>query len=507
MPTLSELRGRMSAAIDAWRGYESASTSPIGETRDQRYSAYWSLYDGTAFLMLAGRRRGVFRDQRVYRNTRLLYSHAPIVGDFYGAHTYMGALPTDGDRLPDGSRGAIPIDPQAGSDEKNDALRKAIAQWWTRCNWQDQMSIRPTYVSILGDGLTELVDDPDRHGVWPQFVWPGYVTAITLDRVSNVQAYTLEYQVERVTERGKERYKFGKEVTKDTFSYFRDGQPWPDHSEGGHGDAVQENPYGFVPAVWDRYKKSPHGPWGISAIASTRQALYEMVSYFSHGIDYQRKGFGAPVIIKGSMGSGGGTGVVGPSRTTDPAALAEEIAFREVAPTGGIEMLQFDIGDALETIAGIKANILEMNPEADFYHQLREMTSLTGPGAQRALGDAVGRTNLFRNGMDINTNKLDQMAVAISGWRLNRGDWENPTARDEVFRPFSLESYAAGDLDCVILPRDVIPETMDERIRNLASIEALQSDWALGEIGIDENDIARIKADVQAASQIGEFGV
>jgi hypothetical protein len=493
------------ATVDTWRTYPYTLTA---ETLDQRYDAYWSLVDGQAFIQLFGRRQGVFKDQRVYRNTRLIYSHAPLVSDFYAAHTYMGQLATDGKRLPDGSRGAIPVDPQTGNTTTDEALLKAVSQWWNRCNWQDGMSLRPMYVSALGDGLTELVDDPDRHGVWPQFVWPGYVSDIELDAVNNLQAYTVEHSAERKTGKGIERFTFKRIMTKESFAYFRDGVPWDAYGEGNE----VPNPYGFLPAIWDRYKKAPRSVRGISALSPMRQALYELNSTFSHGMDYQRKAFGAPIVIKGSTGASASQ-VIGPTRQTDPAAMAEQVSFMEVEATGGIEQLTFDVGKTLDMLKEVKNGILEVNPEANFYPQLRAMSTLTGPGAERALGDAVSRANLFRSGMDIQTVKLQQMAVAISGWRLNTGAWKNPTPRDEAFRPFGLDSYARGELDMTILDRPVIPETREERIAVLAMIEALQSEWALSEVGLGEladtkagqNLIAGIRSDVQAASQMGAF--
>src|SRR5687768_16492641 len=122
MPSLGALKERIMATVDTWRTYPYTLTA---ETLDQRYDAYWSLVDGQAFIQLFGRRQGVFKDQRVYRNTRLIYSHSPLVSDFYAAHTYMGQLATDGKRLPDGSRGAIPVDPQTPSSTTDEALLKA----------------------------------------------------------------------------------------------------------------------------------------------------------------------------------------------------------------------------------------------------------------------------------------------------------------------------------------------------------------------------------------------
>lgn len=492
----------MSAAVTAWKTY----SEPVGpDTLNDQYEAYLALYEGTAFRLLSGKRQGVFKDQRVYRNTRLVYSHVANVVDFYRGATYLGQLATDGKRLPDGSRGAIPIDPQTGNDASDAQLFKAIAGLWALWNWQDGMTIRPQFVPMLGDGLTELVDDPNRHAAWPQFVWPGYVTdldlAITGSQI-NVSAYTLEYRAIRQTERGEDSFNYRKEVTKEAYRYYKNDAPWSDMSENGHGEWEQENPYGFVPAIWDRYKRG-RGNRGIAAIANARQSLYELNSTFSHAIDYQRKQFAAPVGVKGAGGAV--SQIVGPTRTSDPAQLAESLGLVDLGENGSFEAVQLDIGKTLDMLKEVKADILEMNPEASFYHDLRQMSSLTGPAVERALGDAVGRVNLFRTGMDSNTVKLFQMALAMMGFRIQRGEWGTLNPRDEVYRPYNLDSYKAGLMDMTILGRPVVPQTMDERLDELAKQEALQTRWALGETGLDEDTVQAIRDDM-AAQVLADFG-
>jgi len=486
------------AAVEAWRTY----SAPVGpDSLNDQYEAYLALYDGTAFRLLSGRRQGVFRDQRVYRNTRLIYSHAASVVDFYRAVTYQGQLATDGKRLPDGSRGAIPIDPQTGNDATDEQLRAAIAGLWSLWNWQEGMTIRPQFVPMLGDGMTELIDDPVRHAAWPQFVWPGFVNDLTLDITgTNVTAYALEYQVTRPTPRGEDTFTFRKEVDKKAYRYYRNDAPWDDPD--GHGAWEQENPYGFVPAIWDRYKRT-RGDRGLSAIANTRQALYELNSTFSHSMDYQRKAFAAPVGVKGAGGIA--SQIIGPSRISDPAALGESLGLVDLGENGSFEHITFDIGKTLEMLREAKAGILESNPEASFYHDLRQMSTLTGPAVERALGDAVGRATLFRAGMDVNTIKLQQMALAIMGFRLNTGTWGTLNPRDEVYRPYGLDSYKAGLMDMTILGRPVVPQTMDERLDELARQEALQTRWALGETGLDKDTITGIRDDM-AGTVVADFG-
>lgn len=495
------LMSALLGAIDGWKGAESGESSA---SINVRYEDLWSLYDGSAFHSLAQKNRTIFSQPRVYRNTRLLYSHATIVGDFYASHVYLGALAPDGRRLPDGSPGAIPIDPQTGDDVTDDQLRDAIAHSWMRWNWQDGMTIRPLYCSILGDGLTELIPDNERHTAWPQWMWPGYVVDLQLDQVDNVKGYILEYPVTQVRDGKAETFRFRKEVTPGAYRFWKNDTPWSDNGEGGHGEAEQENPFGFVPAIWDRHKRSPRTYRGLSAIANTRQALVELNSILSHGMDYQRKAFGAPVLIKGGM-KGSAKQVVGPARDEDPSKLPETINFKEVASDGGVEQLQFRIDHTLESIEWTKKGILEANPEADFYHQLRQMTTLTGVAAERALGDAVGRITLARSRYDTQSIKLFQMAVAMCGHAASSGAWGELDERDRVYQPFSLDSYKAGQLDLAILPRAVVPETRSENLAFVASLERLVTKKAFEAVGFDEEEatawIAAIRDSADAAAE------
>ncbi|MCA9861213.1 MAG: hypothetical protein KC438_15910, partial [Thermomicrobiales bacterium] len=295
-----------------------------------------------------------------------------------------------------------------------------------------------------------------------------------------------------------------KEVTPDAYRFWKNDSPWSDNGEGGHGAAEQENPYGFVPAIWDRHKRSPRTYRGLSAISNTRQALIELNSVLSHGMDYQRKAFGAPVLIKGGM-KGAAKQVVGPTREEDPAKLAETINFKEVAADGGVEQLQFRIDHTLESLEWTKKGILEANPEADFYHQLRQMTTLTGVAAERALGDAVGRITLARSRYDTQSIKLFQMAIAMCGHAVANGSWGTLDERDKVYRSFNLDSYKSGQLDLAILPRSVVPETRSENLAYVAGLERLVTQKAFEELGYDQDEsaawIAALQSSADAAAE------
>lgn len=514
------LRGRVMYALgasrEAWQQYDKDIP---GQRFEDRYAERWAMFDGTAFSEPL--RRSVARSHPgIYRNTKLLWKHVEGVANFYATTVYFGDLSTDGEPLPDGSLGAIPIDPQVGGNaEREKALRVGIAELWAAWNWRQHMTLRPFFGSILGDCLTEIVDDVDHNMVYPSIVWPGYVKEIEIDFVGNVKRYVLEYKVTEQDRTGQTTtYDFRKEVDGEAFRYFRDDKPYDQYGDG----AVVPNPYGFVPAVWDRHRIG----WterGISAIDGTRTAVAELNSLLSHAVDYQHKQFYAPILIKGKVLRPGQTQVElskppkGATLNTngDPDRSWFASTFDLLPASENADLVQpvFDIGKTDLMIERLQQGILSENPEASFYHDLREMRELSGPGAERALGDAVGRAKLARSSYDPGTIKINQMSLAIGGLRANDGTWATGpdgrrrplTRRQSVFLPFDLNSFKAGHMDFGIRERAVIPETESERLDIIMRQERLLTTWGYSQIGIEETEARRIIKERQDSEAIGAF--
>jgi len=506
---MTALSTAYSAGVHAWQH------GPIPleiDVLQARYQEKWQIYTGELFESIL--RHNPYReDPSIYQNTKLLWKPVEAIVDFYAGVIYQGPLSTDGKPMPDGTRGAIPIDPQvpepnipetvdgdeARSETPNgDRLRRAIAELWSAWNWQQQMSLRPMYGAALGDCLTELVDDTDRRFVYPQVVWPGYVKEIELDYVGNVQAYTLEYRVEEKQPNGSMKsHLFRKEVTKEDFRYFRDDQP---HDEYGEG-AVVANVYSFVPAVWDRHRiAAPGHVRGKAATDGTRQALLQLNSIFSHAFDFQRKAFWLPPLMAGGGKTGGGSRQVDVTGPPTGFNLAE--TFNYVPVPEGASLLQptIDIGQTREMLADLREGILSENPEASFYQQMRQMQQVTAPGAERLMGDVKNRVDLARAGYDAGSVKLFQMALSMCGFRANGPTWKRDASgrsrplnrRQMAFLPYDLESFDRGELDLAILPRPIVIPTETERLEVIAMKEALSSSYGLEEAGLNPDQIASI---------------
>ena len=528
------LLGRlMSAATTGWTAakedWAGGPSDPVVDALQALYLERWMLYTGELFSASSP----ILRDPRVYQNTRLLFKIHESVGNFYAASIYQGDLSTDGKQLPDGTRGAIPIDPQVKDAAKAAALMTAIAELWSAWNWRQQMSLRPLYGAVLGDVLTELVDDVDRGFVYPQVVWPGRVVAIELDYVGNVMSYALEYMVSETDDRGiTETYKYRKEVDKREFRYFKDDEPF-DYYGGG---AVQPNPYGFVPAIWDRHRiGAPGSVRGLSATDGTRQALLELNSIFSHGFDFQRKKFAMPVIVSGRISKPGQSelGAAAPPSDGQPRKplldsiwarqqadrQAQQVSFLETDNEKvTIQEVSFDVGKTLEMIAALREGIEAENPEGRFYSELRSMTQVTAPGAERLMGDVKARVDLARAGYDMQTVKLIQMALSMCGFRANSGAWTRRpdvngvmrsvklTRRQQVFLPFNLDTYHSGDMDFGISTRPLVLPTESERVELVALKESLQTQWGMEQAGLTPDEAKRVIREKQEAFDlVGDF--
>jgi hypothetical protein len=461
------------AALVAWRrSYFDPEQVTGGQyiySRAAEFRLLWSYYDNSAFEQLA-QWQGYKKTYSLYRQTRSLYNPVRRLVDFYAAQVYPGVLSEDGTKLPEGIPLAIPL-----AEDTPTQLKAAIAQFWQWTNWQAGKAIYVRYGAAAGSVLVEVVDDLARAKVTANVVWPGLVTNLNLDATGNVKAYTIEYMAydaDRDT-----TYTFKKMVDRDLFQTFRDGRPWaPDGME-----PVVPNPYGFTPAVWAKHRDLG-GDHGAPAIHGTLGKIDESNSLASHIHDQVHKIIAAPLILwsAGKLDNLVGKGKRGNTDEFDvPEADREQILLLKGPPDGHKDTLagDLDIAAAMGVLERLLTEIEQDYPELGMYRELRAMTQVTGPGAQRVMGDVGANVWESSANYDAGSIKLFQMAVAISGWRVGNGDWGPTLSRQqEKFRPYGLDSYAKGDLDFTIAPRPLIPVTEAERMANERQKVGLEAD-------------------------------
>lgn len=448
------------------------------ESRATHYRHLWQMYENAKFENTAQWQR-YKADHNLYRYIRNIYNPTRRLVDFYAGIIYPGVLTTDARRLPDNSRIAIPL-----AEDTDPALVEAVGQLWQWSNWRAGSSLMVRYGACLGDVFVEIVDDIEGGTVRMEVVWPGLVTDLDLDAVGNVKAYAIEYDAQ--TPEG-ENYTYRREVGQDVIRTYRDDSP---AEYDGH-PAEYPNPYGFAPAVWipHTYTGGDHGHPAMRNIGKFDEAN----NVWSAANDHLMRALNAPTVVAGggNMAPLAGAGKQGSSG--DLSGSEQEKLKLLQAPLGA-EIHQLSPTGVEETLMNIDRLIREIeddHPELTMYKQLRDMAHVTGPGAERMLGDAATYIQDARSNYDTHSAKLFQMAVAVGGFRANSGAWGRQlSSQQRSFLPFRLDSYRRGELDLDILPRPIIPETPRERI------ERERMEWAL------DNDRRQSRGDGEQAAGI-----
>lgn len=484
--------------------FQRVYADPVGETtrgafesRAARYNLLWHYYQNSAFedarLWQAYKAK-----YGLYRQTRSIYNPARRLVDFYAGIVYPGVLSADAARLPDNTPLAIPL-----AEDINPALAAAIGQVWRWSNWQAAMRVMVRYGAALGDVAVELVDDVDAGKVVCVVRWPGQIADLTLDDMGNVKGYALEYDYE---EADGQRYTYRKEVDQESIRTYRNGQPWL--YDGVPAEVA--NPYGFAPLVWAKHTDigGDHGEPALRNIAKWDEL--NMLASAVH--DHAMKVLHAPLLITGEN-----IGKLGEEQTkrlptpdlTNPYGDRESLNLLKAASGGDIRAATLPQGDALALIDRDIAEIEHDHPEIGMYTKLREMAQVTGPGAERMFGDVRTYVDEARGNYDLQSVKLFQMAVAIGGWRLSRGDggWAQRTRQQEALDGFDLTSYARGELDFEIMPRPLVPP-IPERQADATVVKTevdagIPLKTALRRQGWSEKELAQLEEDAAAEKSAG----
>ena len=443
------------------------------ETEDARladYATLWAYHENSVFDDVA--RWQTYRTaHRLYRATRPIYNPARRLARFYTGVVYQGEWATDPAQMT-AKTSAIPW-----SERTPAPLLGAIAQIYQWSNWQSRKNIALRYAAAVGDALVTVVDDLQRAKVYPDVVWPGHVVEIDLDPTGNVTYYAIEYDADELDERGQptgQSYVFRREVSKTYIAEFHDTTP----------TLRAVNPYGFVPAVWMQHTAtgSAHGQ---SALGNPSK-IDELNSLAAHALDQAHRVLEAPILIAGQSVGGNlseqAKAAAAYGRVQTPAAAQEELKIITAAQGSEIQALRLEAGETMAHMDHLLAEIERDYPELGMFAKLREMSSVTGPAADRMFGDVAALVNEARAQYDQQTVKLFQMCAAIAGWRAGDGAWGLPSqlsTQQRAFLPFNLDSYDRGDLDTSIQSRGLIMPSEDEELRLEQLRGAVENDKAL----------------------------
>lgn len=491
MATGSAIQAGVGQAMSTFRRVYSDPTQMEGgyarPAQANNYGMLWAYYQNSVFEDL-GAWAGYKGRYGLYRNIRSLYNPTRRLVDFYAAHIYPGVLSEDGKALPDGVDLAIPF-----ATDTPPALVAAVAAFWHWSNWQARKDVFVTWAAAAGNVLVELVDDVDAGKITAEVVWPALVTDLDLDPAGNVRLYALQYQV---TGDDNIPYTYRKEVDRDEFRTFKNGQPF-DYSDDGTG-AAYPNPYGFVPAVWVKHQDLG-GDYGAPAIEGSIRRIDEINHLASLLHDQVATLVKAPKLIAAegriqrwqdtarpavsAAGQALAPGPVAgsppvpvpgapPTQATYDAANADRqnLGILQAGKDATVHSLSGDVplADALAIMQELITELEHAHPELVMYTELREMSQVTGPAATRLMGDVANAVYKAAAGYDRASIALFGMAVAMGGMRANAGDWgpaETFSARQRLFLPFDLTSYHQGDLDMAIGQRPLMRQTALESLQ------------------------------------------
>lgn len=500
------------AAIAAFRSPQESSAA--SDVRG-RLNLYWSYYENSNFDSVA-QWEAYRKNYVLYRNIRSIYNPTRRLVNFYVAQVYPGVLSEDATKLPDGVAIAIPF-----SEDTDEKLKMAVAQFWQWSNWQSNNKLMVRYGGATGSCLVEVVDNVERGKVSTSVRWPGLLAdkanddspSLILDDVGNVKFYALEYQA---TDESGDTYTYRKEVSQEAFVEYRDDKVISE----------EENPYGFVPAVWckhidEGWGVDGEGLYGAPAISGSIGKIDELNGLASHTHDHIDILIDSPGIIS----SDGGVGRIGEQANAIKVnRQAAQDEFSTAAATSAMGTLRrlllkapkgaswvplsgnLEPDDVIPAMEHVLTEIEHDFPELGMYQELRKMSEVTGPGAARMMGDVYSRVLEVSGNYDTQSIKLFQMAAAIGGFRFrdNREGWRLKTEAQAKFQFFDLDSYARGDLNMAIMPRPLIPMTEDDtitltgkRLDNAKKAQGIFNDDKILEVaGIsDEDERAEILAE------------
>jgi hypothetical protein len=439
---------------------------------------------------------------RLPRGQRGIYNPTRRAVNFWPGRVYPGTWTEDGRPLPDGTPHCIPFPTDV--IEESPELVTASLQSMAWGNWNAHRMVYVRECAILGTVFVEMVDDLERGKVYPEIVPLERVTDIRLDATGNVKAYQLEYAA--FDHDTNVRYDYRKTVDQDEIVEYR------------NTTVVRrdENPYGFVPAVWVKFNTtgSVFGSPVIAGVIPKIDEINRLATYIHNYVGVVQR---QPVVFW-SKTPPAPLGAKPGETDSDTATLtAESIPWlHSTDPDGrvGNMMQPVPIDGAGDRVDKLMNEIEDDLPELTLDKELRAMSQVTGPGAAQMMGDVRGRHDEAQANFDAGTVKLLQMGTAIGGWRLDTGAWGGRgqlTRQQQKFDGFGLESYAAGDLDVTLLPRPLVPSTEMERMTALEmkkSVIGGSDDWARREIGMDEDEIAQMNTEVSAQSErlaVGSF--
>jgi hypothetical protein len=413
--------------------------------------------------------------------------------DFWPGQVYPGAWTGDGLPASNGRPNTIPYDV-----DTTEELRLAVQQAYAWANGAQFLSRAVHLGAKLGDVFAEVEvhwgEENQSHKVYPVLIHPRHVIHLELNERGDVKAYRLA--IPRYDEVNKTQYLWGKAVTKETVTYYKDDD---EYSYVENQPASVPNEWGFVPAAWIPHQ-ALSGIHGAPAMDGVIPTLDEYQGILASMDDYLHKFVRQGVIIETKDTAGLTTFLGGQQASTFSNEFGESYNQQSkdrqqinvmAAPEGTRVhhlITNLGLGEADGHISRIAREIEDALPEIVFAERLQAMDQVTGPGARALVSRVQQKLDDVAGNYDSGVVKLGQMCSAMGGELISTGQW-GLTPAQQRFTPFNLQSYQKTELDFGLVPRELVPKTVLELAQEAVVIESLTTPTGLRHIGKSGEEI------------------
>lgn len=481
----------------ARRSAESLELSGVAEAFATR-SAYYAMleaYYSNEIYERSDKENAVINNwPGLPKTIRPISMFARIAVDFWVGQVYPGAWTADGMPSSTGDPNRLPFDSETPA-----GLRLAVHQAFDWGNAPKFLGRTVLTGGKLGECLAEvelhLTKELGGDKVYPRLIHPRNVVRLELSPRGDVRSYRLAKPMQDGP--NGEHYIWGKEVTPDFTRTYKNDEP---HGYNGQ-PALIRNPYGFVPAVW--YTHQTTSGWhGGSAIDGAIPTLDEYQGVLSSIYDFIHRFIEQGIAIESDQPervkellqkvSKPRPGI--PTSAQDAINARQSMKVLPLPPGARISRMidNLGLGEADEHVSRLKSELEQAFPEIVLQEKLLEMQDVSAPGAQPLVQRAQQKLNDVVANYDLQTIKLGQMMVAIAGYHIDQGHWGLPsqlTKAQQKFQAFDLNSYAAGKLAFSLTPRQLVPETQQQKFANAQQFELIETPTGLSIAGFSDVQI------------------
>ncbi len=405
-----------------------------------RYFHARTYYHNVAYTSLVSYADSHKADSKLYKQVRGIYNPVKRLIETYVSKCYGGSLDME-----DATEGAVPI--MAASEQ----LRDAIRQLWLWSNWGTMKALYVRTGALCGDTFLKVIDDPVAQKVRLEVVDPAKIKSLTLDEVGNIKDVVIEYEKDEevlttnLFSKAFQRrtHVYTEHITQERFETYRDGEPFAYYTDpAGQGVSAWDNEYGFIPMVLVRHQQLG-ADFGGNAFLDFVRKIDEINDNASLLNDQIRKTVQPIWWITGNERS----------------EIDLEYDEKDIVPMifGGENsdakpmIANVQISSAIQNINNQLSELERDMPELGLY-RLRDASVLTAPGVRAGWSDAIDRLTDANGNYDDGLVRAQMMAVSMGGLR-----------RYDKFTPFSLDSYARGDLQHFIKNRPIINDSLSEK--------------------------------------------